>query len=213
VVTLQPEDPYLDGVLDYLAEPPEPPVHDLPTLRDVWLGAQRLVIGLAEPSGGLETTSRRATFGSPAAGSEPPSWLKSGLSARFFRLVALPGESVAAPLAEWWTAGARDGVITVARRLRLGPPRGDPGTGWTMDGWIRRLTRWHWVPVVVELWPLHGNWMMTMTPQAHVVASKRYFRTGHLVLDRLTTELAGPAAAQRHPVTGASCHGVMSRPG
>jgi hypothetical protein len=103
-------------------------------------------------------------------------------------------------LADWWAAGASDGAVTVARRLRLGPPRGGPGIGWTMNGRVRRLTRWHWVPVVVELWPVHGNWtMMTMTPQARVIASRRYFRTGHFVLDRLTAELAESTASAVDP--------------
>jgi hypothetical protein len=110
-------------------------------------------------------------------------------------LVSLPRSSVVVTLAEWWAAGAKGGVVTVARRLRLGPPRGSAGAGWAMDGRVRRLTRWHWVPVVVELWPLHGHWMMTMTPQAHVIASERYFRNGHLALDRLTTELERPLPA------------------
>ena len=78
-----------------------------------------------------------------------------------------------------------------------------------MDGHLRRLTRWHWIPVVVELWPYHGNWMMTMTPQTRVVPSRHYFRTGHLVLDRLTTELTGPAP--RAPLRPHA--GVLARAG
>jgi hypothetical protein len=60
-----------------------------------------------------------------------------------------------------------------------------------MNGRLRRLTILHWVPVVVELWPVYGDFTrMTMTPQVHVFASKRYFRLGHKVIDLLWARLA-----------------------
>jgi hypothetical protein len=75
--------------------------------------------------------------------------------------------------------------------LQLKPPEGDAGVGWRMQGRVRRLTTLHWIPVVVELWPMYDEFtMMTMTPQRRVLASKRYFRLGHAVLDRLWRELA-----------------------
>jgi hypothetical protein len=193
----QPEDlSFDDGLPEYLADLPDPAVRDLPTLREVWTGAHHLATSIADSARGAETPP----LWSPAAGTlagrgEPATWLNQELPARFFRLVRFPASSLAVRLAEWWSAGAVHDVVTVAERLRLGPPHGASGEGWTMEGALRRLTRWHWVPVVVELWPHHGNWMMTMTPQARIVASDGYFRIGHLVLDRLTIELAGPAEA------------------
>jgi hypothetical protein len=56
------------------------------------------------------------------------------------------------------------------------------------------LTTLHWVPVVVELWPAYEAFTrITMTPQVHVFASRRYFRLGHLVLDRLWADVDGIA--------------------
>jgi hypothetical protein len=119
-----------------------------------------------------------------------------GRSGVFIRMVELPGIRLAAMLDEWWSSAAVDGCSTVGRRLRLGPPTGDARGGWTMAGWVRRLTPWHWAPVIVELWPRYGRWtMITMTPQASVLTTRRYFRTGHAAIDRLTRTLAETRAA------------------
>jgi hypothetical protein len=72
--------------------------------------------------------------------------------------------------------------------------------GWTMNGRLRRLTLLHWVPVVVELWPVYGDFTrMTMTPQVHIFASKRYFRLGHKVVDLLWARLAESSAPGLDP--------------
>jgi hypothetical protein len=103
----------------------------------------------------------------------------------------LPGGSLSAVLDSWLRSGWADGMVTVDRRLRLGPPQGDADAGWTIEGRLRRLTRWHWVPVVVEVVPMYGRWTkLSMTPQVRVFASTRYFRIGHIALDRLTRRLA-----------------------
>jgi hypothetical protein len=114
---------------------------------------------------------------------------------------------LAAALEAWWVGDAA-GVVTLKRRLQLGRPEGDDIAGWTMNGRLRRLTILHWVPVVVELWPVYDDFTrVTMTPQAHVFASKRYFRLGHKVLDLLWARLAeletmseshSPQASTRH---------------
>jgi hypothetical protein len=109
-------------------------------------------------------------------------------------MVTVPGIRLTPILEEWWAQGVKNGSVAVGRRLRLESPRGDPARGWIMAGRIR--TRWHWVPVVVELWPVYDRWtMMTMTPRVRVFASQRYFRTGQSVLDRLTSCLAQTTAA------------------
>jgi hypothetical protein len=112
-------------------------------------------------------------------------------------MVPLCRRVLPAALDAWWSAGARAGLVTVHNELRLGPPEGEVRTGWRLHGRIRRFTTLHWVPVVVELWPIHDEFtMMTMTPQSHVLTSKRYFRLGHAALDHLWAELreaCGPA--------------------
>jgi hypothetical protein len=97
---------------------------------------------------------------------------------------------LAVALAQWWRGKVRRGTVTVHRRLQVQPPQGDPVTGWRMQGRVRRLTNLHWVPVVIELWPVYDGFVrITMTPQAHVYASRRYYRLGQSVLDRLWSEL------------------------
>jgi len=106
-------------------------------------------------------------------------------------MVALRRDLLQAALDAWWEAGEKAGSVRVHRRLQLKRPEGDVGAGWRMEGRVRRLTTLHWIPVVVELWPMYDQYtMMTMTPQRPVLVSKRYFRLGHAVLDRLWLELA-----------------------
>lgn len=123
----------------------------------------------------------------------------------FATQVPLGRGRLAAALDAWWV-GDRAAVVTLQRRLQLGRPEGDAVAGWTMRGRLRRLTILHWVPVVVELWPVYGDFTrMTMTPQVHVFASKRYFRLGHKVIDLLWARLAELSApAGRAPLGGRS---------
>jgi hypothetical protein len=131
---------------------------------------------------------------SPNGTSVPFGERTPGQSPVFARMVPLRGDRLTGALDAWWAAQAKGGVVTVQRRLQLGLPQGDIGSGWRLTGRLRRLTTFHWVPVVVELWPMYKDFTtMTMTPQAHVLPSKRYFRLGHAVLDRLWADLAGLA--------------------
>ena len=113
-----------------------------------------------------------------------------GLSPVFTRMVPLQRRLLSGALDAWWEAGAKRGAVTVHHRLQLKLPEGDAAGGWRMRGRVRRLTTLHWIPVVVELWPMYDEFtMMTMAPQGHVFATKRYFRLGHSVLDRLWADL------------------------
>ena len=110
----------------------------------------------------------------------------------FFRMIPLNRSRLPGTLDVWWSTRARSGAVTVQRRLRLGPPESNGAAGWTMRGRVRRLTAFHWVPVLLELWPVHEDFArMTMTPEGNVMASRRYFRLGHYVLDHLSADLVG----------------------
>jgi hypothetical protein len=168
------QSPY-DDLPAYLIEPP-PPHRDLHRLRDGVSRAYRRTTAPAQPSI------------RPAAplGGRPPTF-----SPLFARMVPLRRGRVAAALDAWWPGEAKSGVVTVQHRLQLGPPEGDASTGWKMKGRVRRLTTLHWIPVVVELWANYEDCTrMTMTPQARVLVSRRYFRLGNSALDRLSAELA-----------------------
>jgi hypothetical protein len=194
VVVWQPQDRVGDEALpEYLDGPGQQPIRDPIRIRDLLAGAHHLAAAAAESSRATGLT-------------EVHSWPRAAeVSSGFTRLVGLASGRLAAILDAWWAAGADGGVVTVERRLRLGPPQTVSGLSWTLTGRIRRLSRWHWVPVVVELWPVYEYWtMMTMTPRVRVFASERYFRSGHRVLDRLTVDLAA-ASASLGPVPPAAC--------
>jgi len=108
--------------------------------------------------------------------------------ATFSRMIALhPGRLRGLPA--WWEANEREGQVVIAHRLVLGPP--EPGSG---DTWRMRcrLTSTSVAPVRAELllWPHLGSWTkLTLEPQRDVHCGRRYFRTGHRALDRLTARL------------------------
>jgi hypothetical protein len=131
---------------------------------------------------------------SPDAPAVPFGGVSYRQSSTFSMMVALRRDGLPAALDAWWTAGQRAGSVRVRRRLELKRPEGDAGAGWRIEGRIRCLTTLHWIPVVVELWPKYDEFtVMTMTPRRPVVATRRYFRVGHAVLDRFWVELAARA--------------------
>jgi hypothetical protein len=143
--------------------------------------------------GDLSTAHRRAVGSSrgPPEPSAPIGGTTPRLSPVFDCLVPLRRGGLVAALDARWVEADKAGVVTVEHRLQLARPEGDVVAGWTMKGRVRRLTTLHWTPVVVELWPVYEEFArMTMTPQSHVLVSKRYFRLGHRVLDRLWADLA-----------------------
>ena len=125
-------------------------------------------------------------------------------SAVFSRMVPLDDGTLGALVNMWWTQATRRGRrTTCGGRFQCRDLRGDAFGGWRMTGRVKRLTRLHWVPVVVEIWPRYTRFaMLTMTPRTPVLTSKRYFRLGHRVLDDLWSELSlagsdsGPTAAR-----------------
>ncbi len=181
-----------DALPEYLDAVSDPVPRDAPRLRELLSGAHHLAAAHLSAAVASGPTSRPAE-----------AWPRTPeLSSGFTRLVPLAGRHLDDILPAWWTGTARDGMVTVERRLRLGAPQTSTGLSWTMTGRIRRLTRWHWVPVVIELWPVYEVWtMMTMTPRARVLTSERYFRSGHRVLDRLTVDLAAASGRAGHPAT------------
>jgi hypothetical protein len=170
------DQPPEDELTPYLSEPPPSTHRDLHQWREDLARARQRSTGLAR-----YTDAPVLPFdGHPA-----------GVSPVFARMVPLRRSLLAVALADWWGARARAGYVTVQRRLRLEAPEGDVAAGWLIRGRVRRLTGRHWVPVVVELWPKYDDLtMMTMTPQSHVFATKRYFRIGHAVLERFWADLA-----------------------
>lgn len=141
-------------------------------------------------------------FGDPKPGKAGQP--RRGYSPVFDRMVPLRSQRVAAVLDAWWSGEPKSGVVRVQRRLQLWPPEGDLLNGWEMSGRVR-LKSLHWVPVVVELWGKYDGFMrIRVTPLSRVLVSKRYFRLGNSVIDRLCKDLAktpvdGGGAVLRHP--------------
>jgi hypothetical protein len=185
---------------EYFAGRPQQSRPETVRLRDVLVstgaGVRHLAVTLIEPGEGGHDLQKRPGFRS---GMGPYETRRDReLSARFLRLVELPGRHLEAMLSEWWAGALKDRTgrrrVVVRRRFELGPPCVDACGGWTMRGHMRRPIGLHWLPVVVELWSHLDDWtMMTMTPQSRVICSGRYFRTGNAALDRLTGALAATA--------------------
>jgi hypothetical protein len=63
-----------------------------------------------------------------------------------------------------------------------------------MDGRLRRIPRWRWIPIRLELWPHLDQWTVcALLPGTRVHTSRRYFRSGHWVLDQIEARLAEAA--------------------
>jgi hypothetical protein len=180
-----PEQTRIEDLPVYLTEPPPVEHFELRRLVGTWSGAYRAAAGRSEkprsPSGPLEGRPA-GTIGDPRP---------AGRSPVFDCMVPLERQRVAAVLDAWWSGGSKTGVIRVQRRLQLWPPEGDLRSGWEMRGRMRRLTSLHWVPVIVELWGKYDGFMrITVTPQTRVLTSRRYFRLGNSIVDRLWGDLA-----------------------
>jgi hypothetical protein len=174
-----------------------------PTMDIARAGARRLAAALADAHAAMLVAPPESTLAAGASSITPTGdWLPPerraavAASGGFLRMVELPGLRLGAMLDEWWSVAAVDGWSKVDGRLRVGEPRRDHLGGFTIRGRIRRVLHVRWTPVVIELWPRHGRWtMVTMTPQAGVFATRRYFRAGHAAIDRLTRTLAATRAA------------------
>jgi hypothetical protein len=176
-VVVQPSiDPsWYEDLPAYLLDPPAPRRSRVQWLRDALAATE------AQPVG----STRPVTVAAMPYGGQP-----TKPSPVFARMVPLHPVTLSGALDAWWSARARSGTVTVHHQLQLGRPEPDGAHGWTMKGRVRRLTSLHWVPVRLELWPLHEHFTrMTLTPQSHVFTSRRYFRVGHTVLDRLSADL------------------------
>jgi len=90
----------------------------------------------------------------------------------------------------WWRRCARDQRVEVGSRLVLDEPRAQPSGAWRMRGYLRSPGRLRAIPVELLLWPHLGEWTkLTLEPQRHVHCGRRYFRSGHHVLDQLSYQL------------------------
>jgi hypothetical protein len=177
---------YNDDLPAYLSEPEVARDSGLQRFRSSLVRTQRWATTVGSGHAAAGSGHSAAGGGMPLGGQSPRQ------SPVFFRMVPLNRSRLPSTLDVWWSTRSRSGAVNVQRRLRLGPPECNGAAGWLMRGRVRRLTTFHWVPVVVELWPVHADFArMTMTPEGNVMASRRYFRLGHYVLDHLSADLIG----------------------
>ncbi|HEX2850387.1 MAG TPA: hypothetical protein VHN98_07530 [Acidimicrobiales bacterium] len=175
----------IDDLPGYLEEPArraqaEPP---RPTLAPALRTVAALVRALPEPR---EPASPTAAGGPPAS----PVWNGTGV---FFRCYDVPGRDLERVVEEW----SHHPVPGRDRRrglVRFDPPAAAPGAA-SLHGTMRRFSRWHRVPVAVDLWAHTGYATCALLrPEGRVVRTRRYFRLGHRVLDQLGEELSAAAA-------------------
>src|ERR1700726_530213 len=95
VAVWQPPDAFPNEIPDYfLSAEPDPHGFAFPNRHELWVGAQRIAATLAGPDG--------------EAGEAPAPPSAARLSARFLRMVTLPGIRLAPMLEEWWAKGAKN---------------------------------------------------------------------------------------------------------
>lgn len=149
----------------------------------------------------VETTAatiREARSLPPWSGTwEPvvPSSSVAGFLPGFSRMIDVhPGLLDSLP--DWWRAHARDGRVEITRRLFLEEPRRTRPDTWCMRGSLRSPWRARVIPIELWLWPRLDAWArLSVEPQRGVHVSRRYFSSGHRVLDTLSARLARELAA------------------
>jgi hypothetical protein len=111
--------------------------------------------------------------------------------AAFSRMIALHPTQLE-HLGEWFETNAVDARMRIVRRLTLGRPRVDPAGTWRMPGELRSPWRARSIPIELVLWPRLDAWTrLSLEPQRGVHVGRRYFRSGHRVLDVLCRRLIG----------------------
>jgi hypothetical protein len=109
--------------------------------------------------------------------------------ATFTRMVAVHPRALDT-LDEWWARCERDDTVEIANRLVLEAPRRDEAGTWRLRGRLRSPGRLRRLPVELLLWPRLGAWTkISLEPVRDVHVGRRYFRSGHRVLDSLTARL------------------------
>jgi hypothetical protein len=93
-------------------------------------------------------------------------------------------------LGDWFETNAYDGEMRIVRRLVLRRPRIDRAGTWRMPGELRSPWRARSIPIELVLWPRLDAWTrLSLEPQRGVHVGRRYFRSGHRVLDVLCGRL------------------------
>ena len=109
--------------------------------------------------------------------------------AAFSRMIALHPSQLL-HLGEWFERNERDRHMQIERRLTLASPRVDAGGTWRMRGVLRSPWRARAIPIELVLWPRLDAWTrLSLEPQRGVHVGRRYFRSGHRVLDVLCSRL------------------------
>jgi hypothetical protein len=121
--------------------------------------------------------------------SEPSVVPAGNFLASFSRMIPLPPAHLAM-LDVWWASAAADERVVVGRRLILDAPRRGPHGLWRMRARLRSPWRVRSIPVEFWMWPYLDAWTkLNVEPQRGVRIGRRYFASGHRVIDALTETL------------------------
>jgi hypothetical protein len=93
-------------------------------------------------------------------------------------------------LPDWWRRYARNGRVTISRRLTLGAPRRTDDGVWRMRASLRGPLPLRPLRMELSLWRHLGTWTkLTLEPQRRVWVKSFYFTAGHRALDVLCDRL------------------------
>lgn len=187
-----PEDDGLEALsvcVDGVEHRPEPAAHDAPAY--VMPDAQEVIDALR-----ATIAEGPLVLALPPWSYDRPSTVPLPRPASFNRMIPLPARSLEL-LADWWERRARHDRVEVAGRLVLEEPcRGESGV-WRVRGRLRSRTHTRWIPVEVWLWPRLDAWTrLNVEPQRGVRISRRYFASGHRVLDLWCRDLVRDLVAR-----------------
>jgi hypothetical protein len=107
------------------------------------------------------------------------------------RAIDTPFEATVAALHRWWQQEARNGALDVGRSRLLGDP--DPLRGrCRVDVHLGRGVARRALPMELELVPWHPSYgtILLLCPTSRVKPGRRYFRTGHALIDAVIAAMA-----------------------
>jgi hypothetical protein len=137
---------------------------------------------------------------------QPIGKLPSAHDASFVRVIDLPGCCLSVTLQAWWHNVSAAGAVEIDRHLCLCQPHGERGS-WSISGRMRRPASWRWLPVELELWPLHDRWTrLTLVPRSRVRVNWMYFRNGNRSVDRFTCSVLSSAPLLLGATQRRACH-------
>src|SRR3954454_5247262 len=140
------------------------------------------------------TLSGDHRVGGPAAAAALLQAPRRPLSLTFVRRLDVPFDAALGRFDEWWRVASWQEAIDVAGSRLVGPPHpGEDGDERTLGVLLGRGTVQSPVPMDLHIsqWSASYGTTLELTPRRRIHAGHAYFRSGHLLLDRVAAAITG----------------------